>query len=79
VYAEKEKYPFAYVRADGKDRLLVVLNPAAREVSASFDMTYQSRRPKLICGEGQISLKKNKASIRMKPVSYAIFRVNAAE
>jgi glycosidase len=79
VYAEKEKYPLAYVRADGKDRLLVVLNPAAREVSASFDMTYQSRRPKLICGEGQISLKKNKASIRMKPVSYAIFRVNAAE
>jgi len=36
VCAEKDAYPFAYIRAKGKERLLVILNPANRKVDASF-------------------------------------------
>lgn len=76
VCAEKDTYPFAYIRAKGKERLLVVINPANREVSASFALTYKSQKPKLISGEGSVLLKENSVSIKMEPVSYAIFRIN---
>jgi hypothetical protein len=76
VYAEKENYPFAYIRANGSDRLLVVVNPANREVSASFTLNYKSQKPKLISGNGTASLKGNDVSLNMKAVSYAIFRMN---
>jgi glycosidase len=76
VYAEKEKYPFAYVRSKGKDRLLVVLNPAGRDVSASFSLSYKSIPPFLISGNGTISSVGNRITVSMKPVTYAIFRVD---
>lgn len=33
VYAEKNEYPFAYLRSAGEERILVIINPANREVS----------------------------------------------
>ena len=33
IYAEKDAYPLAYVRSAGDEKILVVINPAAREVS----------------------------------------------
>ena len=77
VYAKKNAYPFAFVRANGKDRLLVVLNPANREVSASFDLNYKFQKPKLISGKGTIRTKKQDVSVIMKPVSYGVFRLDA--
>jgi maltose alpha-D-glucosyltransferase/alpha-amylase len=76
VYAEKDKYPFAYIRGNGKDRLLIVVNPANREVSGSFILNYKCQKPKLISGKGIILLEKNKTSVTLEPVSYAIFRIN---
>lgn len=76
IYAEKFTYPFAYIRANGKDRLLIVVNPASREVSASFALNYKSQEPQLISGNGTALLKGNNVSLNMKPVSYAVFRVN---
>ena len=76
VYAEKDKYPFAYIRGNGKERLLIIVNPANREVSGSFILNYTCQKPKLISGKGAILLDENKASINMEPVSYAIFRIN---
>jgi len=76
VDAEKDAYPFAYIRANGKDRLLIVVNPANREVNTSFALTYKSQKPRLISGEGRILLKENSVSINMNPVSYGIFRIN---
>lgn len=76
MYAEKFTYPFAYVRANGKDRLLVVVNPAKREVSASFALNYKSQEPQLISGSGTALLKGNDVSLSLKPVSYAVFRMN---
>jgi maltose alpha-D-glucosyltransferase/alpha-amylase len=76
VYAEKDKYPFAYIRGNGKDRLLIVVNPANREVSGSFILNYKCQKPKLISGKGTILLEENKTTINLGPVSYAIFRIN---
>ena len=79
VCAEKDTYPFAYIRAKGKERLLVVINPANREVRTSFALSYKSQKPKLISGEGTISLKENSILIKMNPISYAVFRINEAK
>jgi hypothetical protein len=67
---------FAYIRANGKERLLVVLNPTHREVSASFPLMFKCQKPKLILGEETASLKENTVSMKMNPVSYAIFQIN---
>jgi glycosidase len=77
VFAEEEKYPFAYVRANGKDRLLVVLNPAGREVSATFPLGYASQKPVLISGSGSATLGAQGVTVKLGAVSHAIFRVNA--
>ena len=37
VFAQKERYPFAYERRAAGERILVVLNPADREEYAAFD------------------------------------------
>lgn len=33
VYCEKDKYPLAYIRSDGNERILVILNPSANAVT----------------------------------------------
>jgi glycosidase len=79
VVAEKGRYPFAYIRASGRDRLLVALNPAARAVEASFSEPYPSLTPKRIAGDGALSIGKGGWKLAMKPVSWAVFRVNAKD
>lgn len=37
VYAEKDTYPFAYVRSRGDERILVVLNPSDKKVSFPYE------------------------------------------
>jgi hypothetical protein len=73
---KKGSYPFAYVRAKGKDRLLVVLNPAAREVRASFTLGYSSRKPLLLAGSGSAVVGTEGVTVTLGPASYAVFRVD---
>lgn len=39
VYAEQNAYPFAYVRSAGEEKILVILNPADREVTFACEYT----------------------------------------
>lgn len=39
VYAEKNTYPLAYIRANGDSKILIILNPSAREMS--FNCEYE--------------------------------------
>ena len=39
VYAEKNAYPLAYVRSSGDERILVIINPADREVSFASSLS----------------------------------------
>ncbi len=42
VYAKENAYPLAYLRAEGEEKILVVINPAAREVS--FECAYEPKK-----------------------------------
>ena len=50
VYAQKEKYPFAYIRSAGDCKILVVINPSRQE--ASFAGEYQVKEVLYCFGEG---------------------------
>lgn len=39
VYVEKESYPFAFLRSEGDEKVLVILNPSGKEVSFDCDLT----------------------------------------
>ena len=39
VYAEKNEYPFAYLRSTDDEKILVIINPANREVSFDCEFT----------------------------------------
>ncbi len=41
VYAEKDSYPLAYIRSAEDEKILVVVNPAARETSFDLEVTYK--------------------------------------
>ena len=41
VYAEKDSYPLAYIRSAADEKILVVVNPAAREASFDLEVTYK--------------------------------------
>lgn len=38
IYAEKNAYPLAYIRTSSEEKIMIIINPAAREVS--FDSAY---------------------------------------
>ena len=38
VYAEKDSYPFAYVRSMEEEKILVVLNPSGQETSFACEL-----------------------------------------
>jgi len=76
VFAEKGRYPFAFIRANGKERLLVVVNPAGKDETATFAINYKSRKPQLISGSGIAKIKDNVVILQMKGITYAIFRIN---
>lgn len=43
VYAEKNTYPFAYLRSDQQEKILVILNPSAQETT--FSCKYVPKQP----------------------------------
>lgn len=79
AYAKSFTYPFVYIRANGNERLLIVINPANREVTAKFNLNYECKKPELIMGKGKISIKGKSVFVKSKPVSYSIYRLNPAK
>ncbi len=60
VYAEKNAYPFAYLRSAGEEKILVIINPADREVS--FDCKYQPKE-KLYSFGGEVAVNDEKITV----------------
>ena len=56
IYVEKDTYPLAYLRYDENEKLLVVINPADREVS--FPCEVIPGEPVWFVGEGTVSCNK---------------------
>ncbi len=64
VYVEKDTYPLAYLRYDTKEKLLVIINPADREVSFPCDVI--PGEPVCFVGEGSCMIGGGKATIGAK-------------
>lgn len=60
VYAEKNAYPFVYLRSAGEEKVLVVLNPSNREVS--FESPLVPRESIYVFGK-EISAENNKITV----------------
>lgn len=52
VYAKEKEYPLAYLRTEEEEKFLIVINPAAREVS--FACAYEPKETIYSFGEGMV-------------------------
>ncbi len=77
VYAKENIYPFIYARANGEDKILVVLNPSSEEVSAEFTLSPDVSEYFLLAGsECKIEDGVKKTNVTISGQSYAIYKVN---
>lgn len=67
VYAEENGYPLAYLRAEGEEKILVVLNPAAREVS--FECAYEPKKMIYSFG-GEVAWADGKMTVPAQSVAF---------
>lgn len=76
LFAEKNKYPFVYLRSNGNEKMLVCLNPSGQDATASFQLNLGKKKPKLVAGEEQkLSNKSNNISLQMKGQSFAVYKI----
>lgn len=72
----RKPYPMVYLREKDGEKYIVALNPSGQTVTAAFPAP--GGEAKTVYGtdrEAKYTVRKGTASIRMKPVSAAIFRV----
>jgi maltose alpha-D-glucosyltransferase / alpha-amylase len=71
LYAEKNKYPFVYLRLAGTERIIVAVNPAAQACTAPLgNISLKSLQPLLVQGTAF-----RHGRLEMDPVSFGIFVV----
>jgi len=70
LYAEKNKYPFVYLRLAGTDRIIVAINPAERACTVALGKVIKLTplRPLLVQGAAF-----QDGCLEMDPVSFGIF------
>jgi hypothetical protein len=70
LYAEKNKYPFVYLRVAGTERIIVAINPAERACTAALGDVIKPTpiRPLLVQGAAFLG-----GRLEMGPVSFGIF------
>ena len=70
LYAEKNKYPFVYLRVAGTERIVVAINPAERACTAALGevIKHTPLRPLLVQGAAF-----QNGRLEMGPVSFGIF------
>ena len=76
VYAVENEYPFVYVRANGDEAILVILNPAQKTAQASFTLKPEAENFQLLAGK-KIKMKVNGAQyqIVIPGQSYAVYKL----
>ena len=76
VYAKENTYPFVYARANGDDKVLVILNPRAEASSATFDLKPLVSTVELLAGK-EVEMKRTdtKYEITIPGQSYAIYKL----
>jgi len=76
VYAKPDTYPFIYVRADGDDLILVILNPADRKAEAEFTLKPFIDQYELLAGRTMnVEFNKERTKVKCPERAYAIYRL----
>lgn len=76
LYAEANAYPLVYMRGDGKEQFLVVINPSGKNVSVTLatDVRYRQFVP-LMVDKCTAQSQANNLQIQVGAISYGIFKV----
>ena len=77
VYAKENAYPFIFARANGKDVILAVFNPAASEETAEFSLNIHVKEFKLLAGtESKVESNGNKYKLTIRGQKYSLYKLN---
>ena len=76
LYAKTNTYPFVFSRANGKDVLLVIMNPIAKTSTATFDINIKTSGFTLVAGK-KLKIEKlgSKIKVEVQGQSYAIYKL----
>jgi glycosidase len=76
IYAQPNQYPFIYLRENGKERILVVLNPSDKEAKAEMKSEKKLKPKKILMGVNPIwTQKEDELCITISPKSYSIIKL----
>lgn len=76
LYAKESTYPFVYMRANGKDVILVIINPAEKAATAEFQMNVPYKKLHLLAGKKmEISKKGVTVNLDAPGISYAVYKL----
>ena len=76
LYAKTKTYPFVFARANGKDVLIVVMNPIAKETNATFELKAEGSSFILLAGkELNISKTGTTVNVKIQGQTYAIYKL----
>lgn len=76
VYAGENTYPFIYARANGKEVILCLYNPANRVEKAVFQLNLKAKGFQLLMGdELDIKTKDGNYTVNMPAISYALYKI----
>ena len=75
VYAQKDKYPFVFLRILGKDKVLVILNPSDKPVGADIKGELKGKRTVLMGINPVLKMKDGITQLKVPAKSYAIIKI----
>jgi glycosidase len=77
LYAEKEKYPFIYMRKLGEEKFLIAINPSKNTVSVELDKENIGNSGDIVYGNGtNITFSIEKVKVEMEGISCGIVKIN---
>jgi glycosidase len=77
VYAKENTYPFIFARANGRDVILAIFNPAALQKTAEFSLNIDVEEFNLLAGtESKIESKGNKYKLTIGGQTYSLYKLS---
>jgi maltose alpha-D-glucosyltransferase/alpha-amylase len=76
LYAKDATYPLVYARANGKDAVLAVFNPATTQATADFDCPLAFKTTPLLAGRAaSLTRKGQHLTLAVRGQSYALYKL----
>jgi maltose alpha-D-glucosyltransferase/alpha-amylase len=72
LYAEKDRYPFVYLRAATTQKVVVAINPAAKPCTVNLGDSVKLGSVRLLLSQGTVF---HNGRLEMGPISFGIFAI----